>query len=324
MNASDRLPSSRRHDRSSTGDGVQSAHVRGTLSRTSAHKDSTATGGPIKSESGVADPVMGGSRPEGLENASIPWMPSTSTSAFSSLPSPFQRGYFASLLWPHHSPPGFPPAHVRPPSFAAAASMPLGFGAAGWPPAGLVSPTAMFVPYPIPIPLPLPLPIPVPIPINKSATDTSTEVIFGNETHNSNAERPVETNCLSDKSTGDRRNTSVSTTPKSSPASSSSSSETWNVLDLSTGGARTRSSDSSAVNAWTNAATAATVSSTIDASPYLARRSLILDAPAVDRKYLPDQSLPVSGVRSSSLTAVGKRFNHHRRRTTPMPLIKSK
>jgi len=324
INVSDRLTASRKSTRYSTSDGAQSTYLKGAVSRTPVQKDTTTTGGFVKSESGVADGGMGDSRP-GLTGVSLPWMSATSTPISSSLSSPFQRGFLTSALWPH-SPAGFPPTHVRPPppsSFAAAASMPLGFGAAGWPPAGLVPPpTAMLVPYPIPIPLPLPLPIPVPVPISKFSLDSSGEVANANESgENSSHERNETTNASPEKSKDDPRSTSESTTLKSISVSSS---EAWNVLDLSTSSTRSRSTDLSSVKVvWTEAVTTASaVSSTIDASPYLARRSLILDAPAVDRKCFGDQ--PASARSSSSVTAVNKRFNHHRRRTTPMPLVKSK
>ena len=150
--------------------------------------------------------------------------------------------------------------------------------------------------------------------------------------HEDSGQEPKQRNCSADQPSSDRPSdrwiASASTTPKSISASSSStasSSDAWNVLDLSVGGRG--STESSAKLAWTDAVTSGAVSSTIDASPYLARRSLILDAPAVDRKCFGggDQApQPVGGVRGSSLTAAGKRFNHHRRRTTPMPLVKSK
>lgn len=323
INVSDGLAASRRPGRSSVGDGVQSRYLRGgTLTRTPVHNDSTTAGGSVKSESGATDEVTGSRLPEGPTNLNLPWMPPTSTPIPNTLPSHFPRAFFPSPFWPH-SPPGFPSTQVRPPSFAAAASMALGFGAAGWPPAaGLVPSTPMFVPYPIPIPLPLPLPIPIPVQIGKSVADTVCSI---SETRENSGQVQGETNSSSAKSTSDRRNTSVSTTPKlisASSPSTASPADTWNVLDLSVGGARSRSTDAKVVR--TDSVTAAAVSSTIDTSPYLARRSLILDAPAVDRKCLGDQALPVGGVRASSLTPVSKRFNHHRRRTTPMPLVKSK
>jgi len=353
INASDGQAASRRPGRNSTGDAVQSSSypTSSTRSRTPSRKEAMSAGRTVKPESGVIDPATGGGRPEALANLNLPWMPPSSTAVPNPLPSPFPRAGFLPGLW-SHPPFGFPPpAQVRPPPpfVSAAAPAPLGFGAVGWPPhGGLFPPTAMFVPYPIPIPLPLPIPIPIPVPIGGKSADAAetAEVRAGSETpREAKSQGPGET----DHSTaeklggdwpGDGRSTSASTTLKSIPASSSSS-DTWNVLDLSTGGgggggARSRSSggDSSAATVRTDAVPTVAVSSTLDASPYLARRSLILDAPAVDRSCFADHTVPPGsgsgggGGRASSLTTAGKRFNHHhhhhRRRTTTMALVKSK
>lgn len=330
INTSDKWAASRTLARSSTSD----APLGRTLSRTPADSLTAGRAGrPIKSESGLTDTAIGSSRTEGPTNIGLPWMAVTSTAVPNSLPSPFPRGFLTNPFW-SHSPPGFPvpPSHARPPSFAAAAaSMPFGFGAPGWlpSPAGLVPPTAMFVPYPIPVPLPLPLPIPIPLPVSKSPTtsDTSTDCY---RTREGNSQGSNE-NCSPRKSNADRHgdtwNAPTSATPKSTSASTSSVELSSDALDLSTGGPRSRSSDSSAPVVWTDAVLApASVSSTIDASPYLARRSLILDAPAVDRKCFGDQVPAVGSIRAPSLTATGKRFGHqhHRRRTATMPLVKSK
>jgi len=323
FSVSDRLAAARRPGRNSTSDGVQSAYPRKTLSRTSGGKDSS---GSIKLECGLTDPMMGSGRSEGLANVSfgLPWMAPTSTPVPAPLTSAFPRGFYAGPLW-SQAPPSFPvpPTQVKSPAFAAAASMPLGFGATGWlPTSGLVPPTAMFVPYPIPIPLPLPLPIPIPVPVTKSAiAESSREIRSGNAATSisGDSEGPNKTDYSPRKSSGDTWNAS----PKSisaSPSSRESSTGVGNALDLSTGGGRGHSGESSAAVTWMDAR-----SSTLDASPYLARRSLILDAPVVDRKGFGDHALPLGGgIRAPSLTAVSKRFNHHRRRTTQTPLVKSK
>jgi len=309
----------------------------------------TAGGGSVKTECGVTDNLTTGSRPaEGLSHLGLPWMMPVVTSSTpavpnSSLPSAFPpRGFFAGpLCWPHSTPPGagLPPTyHIRTPAFAT--SMPLGFGPGGaaWtPPGGLVQPpTTMLVPYPIPIPLPLPLPIPIPVPLGKLGAEASDNA-YGAEICSSGNDRPEETsnsrelpetkNCLSaGKSSGSSGRVgdrwSVSST---STVATSSSSEACGVLDLSVSG---RSTNTSSRTVWTNALT-------VNSSPYLARRSLILDAPpSVERKCCGGEgehtqsSVGGGAVRgtsaSVSLTA-GKRFNNqHRRRTTQMPLVKSK
>jgi len=344
INICDRLHAASRRPacRGSTGsDGLQQTYLRGTVSPAVRKEDpmTTAAGGPVKTEVGVA----AGSRPaEGLMNLSLPWMPTTSSTPVSgSLPSPFPpRGFFAGLPWPHATPPaGFPPHHVRAPTFpaATASSVPLGFGggAPAWPPppppAGLVQPTTMFVPYPIPIPLPLPLPIPIPVPLRRldaDASDTTVEVCSGgNERHEDNSSSSQE--LAKEKSNrlpgpGDGR--SVSSVSTVATSSSSSSSEACAVLDLSVGGRSTADPGPSKL-VWTDAVA---VSTTVDSSPYLARRSLILDAPTVDRKcFGAGETQPGGGggaVRgtSASVPLTGKRFNHHRRRSTQMPLVKSK
>jgi len=257
--------------------------------------------------------------------------------ASTAVPSPLPRagGLFPAPLWTH-PPTAFPvppAAQLRPPGFPLQAAPmpppPLGLGgtAGGWLPpsaAGLVPPppAALLVPYPIPVPLPLPLPIPIPVPIvGKSAAAADGSVSSPTTTEAAAETRDGEGADGRDGSPGPPRESGgdAASPPESGPATSA---DPGNALDLTTGGGRGQAAaESSATGGgWTAAAR-----STLDSSPYLSRRSLILDAPpaAVDRKCFGEQR--AGNVRAPSLTAVNKRFNHHRRRTTTQtPLVKSK